>query len=384
MRNKILILVACVLVVALSLSSFAFAASSVDSDDNYDYCWNYAIVKRISDTGSFNWNGSPEFNLTYPTFGSHTSVLNYTILDGYNDLYSVFFNKDDVNAFGINFTACYRFTNYDVTKNYVTFTVPDGVTYNFFVLLYQDISKFDALTDNPYDLTFSDYYVLNGKTLGTVNDGWQCAYYPLELYRTRYGTYTASASYSGLDFPRFKLSFTLNSSFYDDRVHTYGVYSYSLPAGTYTFRATSKLYTYNYVLGMFNYYTQPVGLSEGYDKGYTEGYDKGYTAGYDDGYINGVATGKDQAYTTVNTGSASYNAGYTAGIASANDYTFMSLIASVIDAPIRAFFGYTENGVKHPGLFSLDILGFDMSALILSLFSLCVIVLIVKLCLGGK
>lgn len=102
------------------------------------------------------------------------------------------------------------------------------------------------------------------------------------------------------------------------------------------------------------------GYNAGYGVGSTEGYDTGYNNGYGEGFDNGENTG--------------YGNGYIAGLETADNTTFLSLIGATIDAPIKAF----------RGLFNFELLGVNMISLITGLFTLCVIVAIVKICLGGK
>lgn len=85
-----------------------------------------------------------------------------------------------------------------------------------------------------------------------------------------------------------------------------------------------------------------------------------FNTGYNSGYSEGLLAGK--------------NIGYQQGAGDQGDYTFFGLIASVFDAPISAF----------KGLFNFEILGVDMSAFVSSLFALSVIIVIVKIALGGK
>lgn len=88
--------------------------------------------------------------------------------------------------------------------------------------------------------------------------------------------------------------------------------------------------------------------------------DNAHKQGYNSGYEQGFAQGKDK--------------GYLQGSKDQGDYTFMGLIGAVFDAPISAF----------QGLLNFEVLGVDMSAFVLALFSLAVIVVIVKIALGGK
>ena len=82
--------------------------------------------------------------------------------------------------------------------------------------------------------------------------------------------------------------------------------------------------------------------------------------GYNDGYLDGKVAGKE--------------IGYAEGVKDQGDYSFFGLIGAVFDAPISAF----------KGLLSFDIFGVDMTAFVSSLFALAIIVVIVKIALGGS
>lgn len=88
--------------------------------------------------------------------------------------------------------------------------------------------------------------------------------------------------------------------------------------------------------------------------------DNAHKQGFDDGYQQGLTQGKD--------------IGYAQGSKDQGDYTFLGLIGAVFDASISSF----------KGLLNFDVLGVNMSSFVLALFSLAVIVLIVKIALGGK
>lgn len=105
---------------------------------------------------------------------------------------------------------------------------------------------------------------------------------------------------------------------------------------------------------------------------YSDGYNTGYMYGKNDGYANGEKTGYQNGYKKGRTDG--YNSGYSHGINESNDYTFLGLISACIDAPITYF----------TSLFNFELLGVNLSAFLTGLFTLCVIVTIVKLCLGGK
>lgn len=118
-----------------------------------------------------------------------------------------------------------------------------------------------------------------------------------------------------------------------------------------------------------------------------------------------VPTDVDTLYVTTSEGQESYNSGFNAGVNSVKsqyesqleavkenarqkgfaeaeamfnngntDYSFFGLISAVIDAPIKAV----------RGLLNFDILGVNMFAFVTSLFSLAVVLMIVKLLLGTR
>lgn len=101
----------------------------------------------------------------------------------------------------------------------------------------------------------------------------------------------------------------------------------------------------------------------------------GVNEAYNAGYVAGVEHSRD--FTDPN--SASYtagfnkgkNVGYNQGVSDAGNYTFFSLISSVVDVPVQALVG----------LLDFNLFGIDMSALYLSLFTLCIIITVVKLLL---
>lgn len=106
--------------------------------------------------------------------------------------------------------------------------------------------------------------------------------------------------------------------------------------------------------------------------GYNLGYNTGYDSGYEVGYNAGNSAGYNSGYNAGN--SAGYDSGYSAGVESVNQYTFLNLIGAVIDAPIKAF----------TGLFNFDIFGVNIQNLLLAIFTLAVVVTIIKISLGGK
>lgn len=100
------------------------------------------------------------------------------------------------------------------------------------------------------------------------------------------------------------------------------------------------------------------GFDDGYSSGYNTGYDDGVAEGSSVGYGEGFDEGKDVGYTQ----------GYNAGAESANHYTFGALFASIADTPVLIF----------RQLFSFDLFGVSALTVILSLFTVLVVLFVAK------
>lgn len=128
--------------------------------------------------------------------------------------------------------------------------------------------------------------------------------------------------------------------------------------------------------------------SSGY---YDTGYNKGYSVGKDEGYKSGFSAGDSQ--------------GYARGVESANTYSFLGLFGAIFDAPIKAIFGGTSilpagttitdsNGntitlqstttVNRAGLLNFNIMGVNLSGFVLALFSLSILVVVIKFALAKR
>lgn len=124
------------------------------------------------------------------------------------------------------------------------------------------------------------------------------------------------------------------------------------------FNLDNRIYYFNESLNLTDneYYNQ------GYDAGQTDGYNKGYSAGENDGYNNGYKVGN----------TIGFDNGYNKGLNDSNQYTFVNLIGATIDAPIQYF----------KSLFNFELLGVNLSGFLLGLFTLAVVISIVRLVLG--
>lgn len=136
-------------------------------------------------------------------------------------------------------------------------------------------------------------------------------------------------------------------------------------------------------------------------------YLKGYQSASDEyrqqGYNSGFSDGKNVGY---NTGFSVGDAqGYARGLDSANTYSFLGLFGAIFDAPIKAIFGGTStlpagttitdsNGntmtlqstttVNRAGLLNFNLMGVNLSGFVLALFSISIIVVVIKFALAKK
>lgn len=100
---------------------------------------------------------------------------------------------------------------------------------------------------------------------------------------------------------------------------------------------------------------------------------------FDDGYAKGVEAGiesaqQSNAQAVVNARAQGYEQGRRDALSDDNDYTFFGLLGAVIDAPIKSF----------NGLLDFNILGTNLRSFVLAMLSLSVIIIVIKIALGGK
>lgn len=131
--------------------------------------------------------------------------------------------------------------------------------------------------------------------------------------------------------------------------------------GVFAFYVASPFTTEQYPLRTY-YFNDNFEDLDGYGQGYNDGYNNGYSSGEDIGYNQGFSSGRNIGYAD----------GYNQGTATANEYTFLGLIGAVVDAPVTAFMS----------LLNFEIFGFNMLRLVTGLFTLAIIIMVVRLILG--
>lgn len=92
-----------------------------------------------------------------------------------------------------------------------------------------------------------------------------------------------------------------------------------------------------------------------------EAYDNGFSAG-----VNSI--NKNDIF------NQGYTKGFSVGSAEGSNYTFMSLLGAVIDAPISAF----------TGMFDFTLLGVNLRSFILAMLTLAIVIVLIRIALGGK
>lgn len=136
---------------------------------------------------------------------------------------------------------------------------------------------------------------------------------------------------------------------------------------------------------------------------YVAGYNSASSGYYDTGYKNGYAVGNTDGYN--NGFSAGDSKGYQRGLNDANNYTFLSLFGAIFDAPIQALFGGThrlpagtkitdssgktitltsDTVVNRRGMLNFELMGVNLSGFVLALFSLSIIIIVIKFALSKK
>lgn len=136
-----------------------------------------------------------------------------------------------------------------------------------------------------------------------------------------------------------------------------------------------------------------------YLKGYQSASDDFYNKGYNDGVVSGEKSGYNKGFTA---GDAQ---GYSRGVEVGGNYSFLGLFGAIFDAPINALFGGTttlpagttitdKNGntttllssatVHRAGLLNFDLMGVNLSGFVLALFSMSIIIIVIKFALSKK
>lgn len=213
----------------------------------------------------------------------------------------------------------------------------------------------------------TDYYYLDNYVFGswerfTLQVGVQannvrnvfCLYYissPEFNYNVTHFTYGSDVSYYGDT--RFRTTMFI---FYDNNGNSFGF--------QFAYYNTSYSYGVNMLKLRDYYFTPDFSNTDMFNQGYQTGYESGLNSGKQEGYTNGYNSGYQDGETT----------GYNNGINTANTYSFSNLLTAVVEAPVNVF-------IK---LLDFNIMGYNLLNIVLGLLTLAIVVLVIKLCLGGK
>lgn len=134
-----------------------------------------------------------------------------------------------------------------------------------------------------------------------------------------------------------------------------------------------------------------------YVTGYNAAGDANFTNGYNIGFSEGERSGYNTGFT------AGDSKGYRRGITDGSNYSFLSLFGAIFDAPIQALFGgstklpagtvitdsngktitlTTDTTVNRGGMLNFNLMGVNLSGFVLALFSLSILVVVIKFALA--
>lgn len=140
------------------------------------------------------------------------------------------------------------------------------------------------------------------------------------------------------------------------RFNSYDIYDFCITENRF-YRFVFLSYNNNLPFKQDIVYFENLGYSVGYNQGYDLGYREGLTTNssesYEKGYADGYQVGE--------------NIGYENGV-NKQENQFTNLITAVIDVPIKTFLS----------LFDINIFGYDLKAFVISLFSIALIIAIVR------
>ena len=333
-----------------------FNGYEVWTDGNNIYC-SYATTHYILNSGTNTWN-----DMSWNGFNSFYG--NYIWTDGNNIYYSYGFNQYILDISTNTWTAM-SWNGFNSFYGNCIWT--DGNNIYYSDGSYQYFLDLDTFTWNNMswngltDFSGSSVFTINGISFyfnesnsgyisfsGVYNYGYELGY----NFAYEFGYNQAIEDISGSD-----IESIYNAGYnagYNDGVND----------------GNSSGYNSGYNAGYNAGYSAGLNTSNNsnYTNGYNAGYNDGYTSGVNDGNSSGYSEGYDDGYDV----GVSY--GYNEGVNDSNQYTFYNLFGAVLDAPVKVF----------SSLFNFNLLGVNLLGLITGLFTLAVIILVIKLVMGGK
>lgn len=271
--------------------------------------------------------------------------------------------------------------------------------------------KAQSLDLNIYYLPLFDKYYLNGSIwIGNVNCGWVLDYfYGKKVPQLRFRVFGTDIWKADCDFTRDTglISNVRNGQFLvsSNYISNFNVYKISSADDSlYIMRDVYNDVAYSSFLDSFiaqqDFKNVKIPSDNAlYLKGYQSASDEYFNNGYNTGFSDGEKSGYNTGF------SAGDSAGYSRGLEDSNNYSFLSLFGAVFDAPIQALFGGTQrlpagtkitdtNGntitlqtattVNRGGLLNFELMGVNLSGFVLALFSLSILIVVIKFALGKR
>ena len=342
-------------------------AGALDVTTDYTY-YSYPIM--YNDFGSswiYNYNGS----LTYSDTSSNYSAS------------SKYHNHRDTASFAYKFEivgGVLSFSLYDYYYSLNYSTSPDRVTWT----PYGTTDYFNTTSFYYYDGSLQTVSVgigVSDRLFFLRNDAMVVPFWFEQVTANAYSLFNCNVSVANVSYGAFYLDSNDNittdagiripsSLNWDGTVYSRTGYNTNTIGLNYY--RVELIDSDNNKIAMYTTCAFPLSDYTYYSNNDTSSYQAGYNTGYGDGIVYGKAEGSSTGYTSGY--QAGYEVGKIAGASEANDYTFLSLIGAVIDAPINAF----------TSMFNLDILGVNLTNFFLGLFSIAIILFVVRKIRGGK
>ena len=355
------------------------------SEDYYFRVFNFSSIGTYSVSScefSFRWDASRSigFGLSPEQTHSWDVVSNWTLTD------------DDIFNYGVSFTS------------YGLFYDPSSINFNF-----RDPRSHESVAET-LDISFPGSEVtyvqhsINWRDLSTKLvdqlDGFLIES-PIKV--TIYFNQTLSDLYYTEEDDMFTYYVNLmspyyeNGSYYAAFIDSFMVQGFVLdgentlmsPVAELEFDSTLKMYKFviprnsqfspDYLSGlqfyfdggsnsldtfvMFNGNEYVAGLQDGAGNAYNSGYGMGIQTGTDSAYNSGLKEGLVQGE------KIGIEKGKIIGANNAEEYSFSAMLAALIDVPVQAIVG----------LLNFNVLGINLGGFFFSLFSVCIVLVIVKL-----
>nr|DAI43997.1 MAG TPA: hypothetical protein [Inoviridae sp.] len=257
------------------------------------------------------------------------------------------------------------------------------------------LNSFDEF-GNSVSSAFTGWHLTNISVNGVSSSSYNVYFEVLGQRISRVGVATITNNVVDIEVgstPEFYVESNISNN---ENLLVYGIQNLPLKYNLKVNLSNKDFYKF---FAFFDYRTYTITNNDYYISGLSTA-SKGY---YDTGYNKGYSVGKDEGYNTgFNAGDAQ---GYARGVESANTYSFLGLFGAIFDAPIKAIFGGTStlpagttitdsNGntitlqstttVNRAGLLNFNLMGVNLSGFVLALFSISIIVVVIKFALAKK